>query len=440
MSSTIIIAGLGPGNPDARTVAVERALKHARRIVLRTAIHPGLDDLLIDPRVIACDDLYETLASFEEVYEAVAGRVLAEAADGDVVFAVPGHPSFGERSVRLVVERADALGFQTAVLPAVGAPDAIASTVDADLLSSEVQFLDAIELRALVDAEPFAAGRLTLDPSRPCLVGQVYDREMATAVKLALSKLFPDAHQVAVVTAAGVVGVERVVRCLLHDLDRQEVDHLTSVWIPALAPLDASRSEQTLRRIVARLRAPGGCPWDIEQTHASLRSAIIEEAYEVVDAIDAADPTALAEELGDLLAGILMQAQIATEAGEFTIEDVIEGITHKLIRRHPHVFGDETATTADQVIDTWNRIKRDERRDSGHGDSAVSPLDRLPRSMPALVRAAELARSGSLGPAGVRGNTIGDRLLAEVEAAVAEGLDPERELDRSVRTRLSTGN
>ena len=437
MPATIVIAGLGPGDPDARTVAVERALRHARRIVLRTAIHPGLDDLLTDSRVTSCDDLYETFGSFDEIYEAIADRVFAEARDGDVVFAVPGHPSFGERSVRLIVERAPTAGVETAVLPAVGAPETIAAAVGADLLSAEVQFLDAVELRALVDAEPFAAGRLALDPSRPCLVGQVYDRDMAAATKLALARLFPDGHEIAVVTAAGVAGIEQNVRCPLHDLDRQEVDHLTSVWVPALAPLEAVRSEQTLRRIVARLRAPGGCPWDLAQSHASLRSSLLEEAYEVVDAIEDGDPAALAEELGDLLAGILMQAQIATEAGEFSIEDVVEGITRKLIRRHPHVFADAEATTADQVVKTWNQVKRDEKASAGDDTPDRSPLDDLPRSMPSLLRAAELLRSGRLGPIAGHGTSVGDELLAAVETAIAAGLDPEQELERTLRRRVS---
>jgi tetrapyrrole methylase family protein/MazG family protein len=441
MPATITIAGLGPGDPGARTVAVERALHHARRIVLRTAIHPGLDDLLADPRVSACDDLYETLGTFDEVYAAVAQRVLDTARDGDVVFGVPGHPSFGERSVRLVVERAPIEGFQVDVLPAVGAPEAIAAAVGADLLAGEVQFLDAIELRSIVDAEPFAAGRLTLDPARPCLVGQVYDHDMAVATKLALSRLYPDEHDVAVVTAAGVAGVERLVRCPLRELDRQDVDHLTSVWVPALPPLDAVRSEQALRRIVARLRAPGGCPWDQEQTSQTLRSATIEEAFEVVDAIDADDPEALCEELGDLLANVLMHAQFATEAGHFGIEDVVEGITRKLIRRHPHVFGDLHAETSAEVLTNWNRIKDEERRSAGKDGRGNSLIERLPRSMPALLRAVEVLKSSgdravALGMP--TAEAVGDHLLAAVESAVAAGFDPEVVLEGALRRRFAS--
>ena len=141
--------------------------------------------------------------------------------------------------------------------------------------------------------------------------------------------------------------------------------------------------------------------------------------------------------MGDLLAGILMQAQIATEASEFTIEDVVEGITRKLIRRHPHVFGDAEAATAAQVLKNWNQIKRDEKAANGKGPSEDSPLDRLPRSMPSLLRAADLVRSGALRLDAADTTSIGDRLLVEVNAAVAANLDPEQELERALRRRLA---
>ena len=124
-----------------------------------------------------------------------------------------------------------------------------------------------------------------------------------------------------------------------------------------MASLEAVRSPESLIRTVARLRAPGGCPWDREQTPGSLRNAVLEEAYEVVDAIDAGDNGGLAEELGDLLLLVAMQAQIAEENGAFRVEDVFEGINRKLIRRHPHVFGSISATTPDAVIATWEGVK-----------------------------------------------------------------------------------
>ena len=146
---------------------------------------------------------------------------------------------------------------------------------------------------------------------------------------------------------------------------------------PAAEPVDR------LRGIVARLRAPDGCPWDREQTHASLKSALIEETYEVLAAIDAKDDVNLCEELGDLLLHITMHAQMASEAGNFDLDDVARGITEKMIRRHPHVFGDHAAADSAAVLLKWDEIKR---REKGAAASE-SLMAGLPASLPALMRA-----------------------------------------------------
>lgn len=141
---------------------------------------------------------------------------------------------------------------------------------------------------------------------------------------------------------------------------------------------------QTLVDIVARLRAPGGCPWDREQTHESLRRTLLEEAHEVLEAIDSADPSVLTEELGDLLVQIVFHADIAREAGYFEMGDVVERINRKLIRRHPHVFGDADVADAREVERNWERIKAEERAASGQ---RKSPVDGIPASLPAMAAA-----------------------------------------------------
>jgi tetrapyrrole methylase family protein/MazG family protein len=293
MTGSITVVGLGPGDPDLRTVGAVRALADAERIVLRTAVHPGIEDIAADPRAVACDDLYETGASFQAVYEAVVERVLAASANLRTVFAVPGHPRFGEHSVDLLVERAAAAGRPLRVIAGVSALDVVATTLGVDPLAVGAQLVDAAELDAWLAANPFG-GVLDLSPARPMLIGQVYSREMASAVKLSLSRIFPDDHNVSVVTAAGVSGSESKIGCPLHELDRLPVNHLTSVWVPAQDPLAATRSGATLHRLAAILRSPEGCPWDRKQTHETLRWAAIEEAYEVVDAIDENDGDHLA--------------------------------------------------------------------------------------------------------------------------------------------------
>ncbi len=443
MAARIVVAGLGPGDPSLRTVGEQRALDEADRIVLRTRIHPGLDDLADDPRVIDCDDLYDGSATFEEVYLAVAERVvdLAEAADaGTVAFAVPGHPRFGERSVRLLEERAVDRGFTVEVQGAVSALDAIANALSVDPLGDEVQLLDATAFAAAVEREPFAGGLVAIDPQRPCLVGQVYSATIAAAVKLALARFYPDDHPIVVVRAAGVDDEESLDHRFLFELDRRPVDNLSSVWVPALSSLAAYRSPHTLQRIVALLRAPGGCPWDRKQTHSTLRQAVIEEAYETVDAIDAGDAENLAEELGDLLLQAALHAQIAEEDASFALEDVYESVNRKLIRRHPHVFGTVEARTPAEVVTTWEAVKAAERAATAGGEKPTHPLDRLPRSMPELTRATMLLapRKAESRPMASEDEiaVIGEALLAAVEAAAGRGVDPEGALDEALRRRV----
>ena len=147
-----------------------------------------------------------------------------------------------------------------------------------------------------------------------------------------------------------------------------------------------TKSYQALCDVVARLRAPGGCPWDREQTHASLRPYVVEEAYEVLAVLDAGDIDGLPEELGDLLIQVVLHSQVAEEAGEFEMADVLEGLTEKLIRRHPHVFGDVQLETAGQVVTQWDEIKKRER------DADGSALAGVPPAMAALSYAQTLLR------------------------------------------------
>lgn len=145
--------------------------------------------------------------------------------------------------------------------------------------------------------------------------------------------------------------------------------------------------------IIARLRAPGGCPWDREQTHETLKKHLIEEAYEAYDAISSGDPEKMADELGDVLLQIVMHAQIGSDNGEFTIDDVIDAVSNKMINRHPHVFSDGNAETAEQVLDKWETIKKEER-----GQHSVYETMRcITRSLPALKRCDKIISKASKG-------------------------------------------
>ncbi|OGO08047.1 MAG: nucleoside triphosphate pyrophosphohydrolase [Chloroflexi bacterium RBG_13_57_8] len=217
---------------------------------------------------------------------------------------------------------------------------------------------------------------------------------------------------------------------------------------------------ETLVGIIARLRAPDGCPWDKEQTHRTLRANLLSECYEVLEALDNGDPKELCEELGDLLLQIVLHAQIAKDSGEFEIGDVISGIAAKIVRRHPHIFGSKKVSSADEVMHNWEALKREERKEG------ASALDGVPRGMPALAYAYEISRRAvRLGfewenIEGVidklaeeikeikdsrsrreKESEYGDLLFTLVNVARWEGIDPEsalREANRKFYQRFST--
>ena len=418
--ATITIAGLGPGRRGLRTIETVEAIAAAKQIVLRTAIHPDVDDLVMDSRVVVCDDVYEAAESFEIVYVRIAERVMNLADAGDVLYLVPGHPRYGELVTERVEQLANVRGHRVEVLGAVSALDQISVALRVDLMTREPQMIDATTLAGAIENDPFSAGMVDLSPIRPVLVTQVYSHEMAAATKLALARVFPEEHEVTVIRAAGT-DTQSSIRVPLHRLDRVEVDHLTSVWIEPIESIAPTSSFAGLARIVARLRAPGGCPWDQKQDAGSLVNSLLEEAYEAAEAIQTDDPTHAAEELGDLLLLIAMESQIAEEDGLFQIEDVIEGITSKLIRRHPHVFGDHVAASADDVVGIWQQVKATE----GKKPKPAHPIDRYPAPMPIARRLIDFYSSSDVDQS-LNDKELGDQLFSLTRSAIEAGLDPEK--------------
>jgi len=201
-----------------------------------------------------------------------------------------------------------------------------------------------------------------------------------------------------------------------------------------LVPTTPHPELDELIAVLEKLRAPGGCVWDREQTHASLVQYLVEETFELVDAIEAGDRDELIEELGDVLYQVIFHADIAAEAGEFTLEDVAAHMRQKMVARHPHVFGDVTVTTSDEVVATWESVKAVEKA------HRTSVLQGIPQGMPSLALADKtLGRAAKVGvvrePAVVPDTEqeLGDQLLAMVVAAKAAGLDSERALRGALR-------
>ena len=403
----ITFIGLGAGSIETLSRGAERALRDASLqsldgtgiLLLRTAIHPSVAALDgWNLKYETCDGFYESGTDFDSLYARIADYVLERAqrvgADGkplSVWFAVPGHPLFAEESVRLILERAAALGIETRIVASGSFVEAALSAVGASL-GDGCDIRDALTLspvdRIDSDGNPVAA---RLDTGRGLLLYQVYDTGAASQTKLALMRDYPDDWEVAVIRAAGVPDQESVRRLPLFRLDREPVDHLTSVYVPPLPPARRRSGFTELTGIMARLRAPDGCPWDREQTHTTLRKYFIEETYEVLEAIDADDPELLCEELGDALLQVVFHAQLASEEGVFTIDDVCAGIVEKLVRRHPHVFGTVDVADSAEVLRNWEHIKRAEKTEK-EADWRPSLLDGIPKGLPALMAAMEVSK------------------------------------------------
>src|SRR5581483_6412038 len=221
-------------------------------------------------------------------------------------------------------------------------------------------------------------------PDAPVLIAQIYSRVVASEVKSTLTSIYPDEHRVKLIHAAGTKD-QLVEDLALFEIDRSEhIGLLTSLYVPSLGE---GTSFESFQEIVAHLRAPDGCPWDKEQTHASLRKHLLEESYEAISAIDSDDFHAMREEFGDLLLQIMLNAQIASEEGEFTVNDVVKGIYDKIIRRHPHVFGDVRVNGVSDVLQNWEKLKETERKGKGEKEKGI--LDGVPVALPALSQAQE---------------------------------------------------
>ncbi|RLT34459.1 MAG: hypothetical protein DWI57_16525 [Chloroflexi bacterium] len=375
-SADIAIVGLGPGDVGEIPLGVWQLLHSGRRVILRTRRHPCVEALGQVVNLQSCDDLYEQHAAFADVYAAVVERVLSAAADGPVVYALPGHPWVGEATTGALLAGAWAKGLTVHVSGAASFIDAGATALG----------LDPMEGCQIVDGMLLATRHHPpLDISLPALVGQVYSRQVASDVKLTLLNAYPPEQPVTLLHAAGTPAQSKR-QLPLYELDHQtSFDHLTSLFVPAQRP---GGSFNDLQELIAHLRAPEGCPWDQEQTMLSLREFLLAECCEVLEAMDNEDDEHTAEELGDVLGIVAMIVQVAAEEGRFQMADAIRASVEKLTRRHPHVFDLANVPDMDGLYSQWDAIKAQERVDKGQKPKGA--LDGIPASLPSLEKAREL--------------------------------------------------
>ncbi len=447
----VIVAGLGPAGPELITGEVLSAIESTSRRFVRTRRHPSAG--AVEPAE-SFDDLYDRGTSLDGVYRAIADRLVAEVAagEGDVLYAVPGSPLVAERTVELL--RA-APGLELEVLSGLSFADLAWHRLGVDPLAAGVR---------LADGHCFAVD--AAGERGPLLVAQCDSEHILSDIKLAVLSAADRSsvedsgtdlagRSVVVLQRLGLPE-ERVFEVAWADLDREvDPDHLTSLYVEELgAPI--AREVARFADLAGELRRR--CPWDREQTHQSLRGHLLEETYEVLEALDAVDPEGptgyeqLEEELGDLLYQIVFHSVLASEEGQFTLADVAQGIHDKLKARHPHVFGPgasnqttpgdgdqaletdqgsdgDQALETDQVLVNWEAIKREEK-------GRASVMDGIPPGLPALLFADKVihkARSVGVEPE-VDTTTVAGRLYEAVRAAQSAGLDAESELRQFVNS------
>ena len=392
--AAITVLGLGPGSIQHLTqealARLTQAATDRQTVYFRTLIHPTVEPLqaaLPTLRIESFDRLYDEASDWSALYQRIAEELCALAEQGPLLYAVPGHPLIGESSVQLLLNLARERQLSTTIIAGLSFIEPICTALHIDPFDSGLQMVDATNLAALQPQE--IAGKII--PTTPLLITQVYNRRLASEVKLALNECYPDEWGVKLVRSAGIDSEEAVMEMPLYELDRNSyANHLSTLYVPPVDELTALRVPETLRYIMMRLRRePDGCPWDREQTHASLVSYVIEEAYEVVETIEENDMEKLAEELGDLLLQVYLHSEIARQEGDFSLGDVYEHISAKMIRRHPHVFGNVAADSAGQVVQNWDALKRQERAAAGKDVENESVLDGVPLALPSLTVAQE---------------------------------------------------
>lgn len=421
----ITVVGLGPAGPDEVTVGTLRGIEAHEHRFVRTTRHPSIS--ILGDRVQSFDDVYERHDSFADVYSEIVERlVAADLEHGNVLYAVPGSPLVAERTVELLLVDPRVV---VDVVPAMSFLDLTWARLRVDPQRGGVRLIDGMNF-----AEEIVGER------GPVLVSQCHSPAVLSEIKCALSD---PPETVTVLQRLGLAD-ERVETLKWDDLDRLvEPDHLTSLWIPHLNTTLRAETQRIVQ-VMAQLRAQ--CPWDNEQTHESLAPYAIEEAYELAEAIAAdaapeatdADTEHLVEELGDVLFQVVFHACLGEEEGRFSLADVERVLSDKLVRRHPHVFGDANVTDVEGLHRQWEAIKAEERGDRA---SAFDPMAGLSDGLPALLFASKvlkraLAAKASEVPAGIglfaddqcTDELLGDALLQLVAAARRYGLDPERAL------------
>lgn len=365
---TIQIIGLGAGGAEGLTIKAHEALNGSIPSFARTERHPVIKELNGKIEIKCFDDFFEKYETFDEVYGKITDNIVKLVKKyGKINYCTAGSPYYGDIVTKKLINEykneiniiiIDGISFLDKCIKLSGFSD-----------YKSIKVLDCLE-----------ADEFSFDINSFNIVTQVYDSEMASQLKLKLMETYPDDASILKID----VLEEYVKKMPLFMLD-EEKNYGFSTYF-CILPIEISKNPvyniTNLCRIVKILRGPDGCPWDIKQTHESMRQCVIEEAYEVVDAIDSGDVDNLTEELGDLLLQVVFQAELGSEEGYFNFSRVVTNLCKKLYFRHPHVFGDEKAHNAEEATRNWESSKQKEKNLSTYTDNlknvpkALSPLSR----------------------------------------------------------------
>lgn len=351
--------------PSCLTIEAWNKIEHANKLFLQTGKHP-YSKLLECFDFSTMDDLYETAEDFDELDSLIAERLISFGSD--CVYATTGEvTAFNEKLKTIALEQ----GIETEILAGVSLPV---------VLFPEKSQCAAYTAYGLPE---------TLDPSLGVVITEIDHSLIASEVKLALSEFYPDEWEIELARINEKFEVEKIIVPLCELDRRKDLDATTGIFVP---PCEFEKLERfglkELEHVMKMLRAPDGCPWDKEQTHASIKMDLIEESYEVIDAIDKQDDDAFVEELGDVLMQVVFHAEIAGEQCRFNMRDITTGIVSKLIYRHPHVFSDTVVSGSEDVLKNWDELKQKEKKQA----TVTDTLKAVPESFPALMRARKIQK------------------------------------------------
>ncbi|WP_281512503.1 MazG nucleotide pyrophosphohydrolase domain-containing protein [Mammaliicoccus vitulinus] len=341
MAQQIVVVGLGNYSIDELPMGVYRKLQSVDTVYARTLEHPVINELK-DINWKSFDSVYEKHDDFINVYTEIVDTLIEKAETEDVIYAVPGDPSVAETTTQLLLEKFP----NVKILGGKSFLDDMFRAVNIDP-NDGFTLLDGTNL-----------SETTLNVRTNTIITQVYDQLVASDIKVTLMERYPDEHEVMIVSNARL-GEADVITCPLYEMDHHaELSNLTSLFVPKILEEHQMYNDfQYLEHTIDTLVSEDGCPWDKVQTHDSLKRYIIEEAFELIEAIDEEDIDHMVEELGDILLQVMLHASIGKKEGFFDVREVVQELTSKMIRRHPHVFSDQETNDIEDLNRIWQSEK-----------------------------------------------------------------------------------